>query len=145
MGEAIKDHIQYSILASTGKGVDRHLLGLRCMLQSGEKPPSIFTDPSYLKSMNFKLSSSNVSPGYYLYGGFGPVVPGTSRKTCWFDLRLFLDGYGVNYAIGKDNLKFSISSRRHSQETCSKSFRKILKESLVDMMATIKEVRNSQD
>jgi carnitine O-acetyltransferase len=73
---AVASHIQYSIKASSGLGVDRHLLGLRCMQHPGEMA-NVFTDPSYLKSMNFRLSSSNVSPGDRLYGGFGPVVPGT--------------------------------------------------------------------
>ncbi len=77
MLNSVNSHIQYSIKASSGLGVDRHLLGLRCMQQSGELA-DIFKDPAYLKSMNFRLSSSNVSPGDRLYGGFGPVVPGAT-------------------------------------------------------------------
>ena len=75
--EAIKVHTKYTIDATNGKGVDRHLLGLRVM-QKGNEMADIFKDPAYLKSMYFKLSSSNVSPGDLFYGGFGPVVPGTS-------------------------------------------------------------------
>jgi carnitine O-acetyltransferase len=115
---AIATHVKYAIDATNGKGVDRHLLGLRMMLKKGEKA-DVFDDPSYIKSMSFKLSSSNVSPGDYLYGGFGPVLA---------------DGYGVNYAIGKEQLKFSISSRRRSNDTCSRSFRKVLEGTLEDLM-----------
>lgn len=53
---------------------------------------------------------------------------------------LSVSGYGVNYAIGANNLKFSISSRRNSKETCSRSFRKMLEASLVDMMSAAKAV-----
>ena len=69
--------------------------------------------------MSFRLSTSNMSPGRYFYGGFGPVVP---------------DGYGVNYAIDKDNLKFSISSKRSSPGTSSYKFRERLEQTLIDML-----------
>lgn len=83
--------------SAAGRGIDRHLLGLRCMLQPQEmENAALFLDPSYQKSMYFKLSTSNMSPGKWFYGGFGPVV---------------MDGYGVNYAIAQDDLKFSISSK----------------------------------
>ena len=71
--------------------------------------------------MYFKLSSSNL-PGDYFYGGFGAVVP---------------EGYGVNYAIGKEGIKFSISSYKKCSETDSTSFRKTLKNVLDDLRATI--------
>lgn len=62
---ALDSQTAYMKEASKGQGVDRHLLGLRCMLQSPEESQqaSLFTDPYYLKSMWFKLSSSNMSPG----------------------------------------------------------------------------------
>jgi hypothetical protein len=68
--------------------------------------------------MWFRLSTSNMSPGRYFYGGFGPVVP---------------DGYGVNYAIDKDSLKFSISSKRSCPSTSSYKFRERLEQTLIDM------------
>ncbi|PKC07825.1 acyltransferase ChoActase/COT/CPT [Rhizophagus irregularis] len=118
--KAIETHLEYMISATNGKGVDRHLLGLRCQIQTEEEKSRalIFTDPSYIQSMYFKLSSSNLSPGDYFYGGFGAVVP---------------EGYGVNYAIGKEGIKFSISSYKKYSETDSTSFRKILKNSLDDL------------
>lgn len=80
-------------------------------------PPAIFTDPSFIESMYFKLSTSNVSPGKYHYGGFGPVVP---------------EGYGVNYAIDTDALKFSISWW-NGHDTNGRGFRKEIERALKDM------------
>ena len=117
---ALASQSAYMKDASRGHGVDRHLLGLRCMIQSPEegKIASLFQDPAYMKSMWFRLSTSNMSPGHNFYGGFGPVVP---------------DGYGVNYAIDKDHLKFSISSKRSCAETDSFTFRDTLLRTLKDM------------
>jgi carnitine O-acetyltransferase len=99
--------------ASTGKGVDRHLLGLRVMLRPEEAPnATLFQDPSYIKSMYFKLSTSNTSPGDKHWGGFGAVVP---------------EGYGINYAIGKQRVRMSISSWRNAEETDSASFRSTIR------------------
>ncbi|CAJ0912523.1 2371_t:CDS:2, partial [Entrophospora sp. SA101] len=111
--KAIESHLEYMISATKGNGVDRHLLGLRVHLQNDEErsKATIFSDPSYLKSMYFKLSSSNMSPGDYFYGGFGAVVP---------------DGYGICYSIGKEKLKLSISSYKNAKETDSVAFRKTL-------------------
>ncbi|KAJ3112172.1 hypothetical protein HDU96_004873 [Phlyctochytrium bullatum] len=116
---AIKSQSDYMRAATFGKGVDRHLLGLRTLIQEGEKDKAtLFNDPAYIKSMYFKLSSSNMSPGSHFYGGFGPVVP---------------EGYGINYAIGKTNLKFSISAKRSCEETKPPLFRDTLQKTLEDM------------
>ncbi|CAG8462315.1 479_t:CDS:10 [Dentiscutata heterogama] len=118
--KAIKSHIEYMISATNGRGVDRHLLGLRCQIRDEEEKSkaTLFTDPSYVQSMYFKLSSSNMSPGLGFHCGFGAVVP---------------DGYGICYVIGKDKLKLSISSYKKCKETDSTIFRKVLKESLDEL------------
>jgi carnitine O-acetyltransferase len=117
--DAIKSQQNYMRQASEGRGVDRHLLGLRCMMQGKDaEKATLFNDPAYLKSMWFRLSTSNMSPGKYFYGGFGPVVP---------------DGYGINYAIDKDALKLSISSKISCKETNSYRFRETLLRTLKDM------------
>lgn len=85
----------------------------------------IFRDPAFLGSMSFKLSTSNVSPGDCFYGGFGPVMS---------------DGYGINYAIGKESLRFSVSARRVSGNTCSRSFRRVIEETLRDTMRILDKV-----
>lgn len=97
---------------SVGKGVDRHLLGLRCMMTQDEATQAaIFNDPSYIQSMYFKLSTSNTSPGDYSWGGFGPVVP---------------DGYGSNYAIGKERIRLSVSAWKSAPQIDAVSFRTTL-------------------
>ncbi|KAF8941640.1 acyltransferase ChoActase/COT/CPT [Dissophora ornata] len=122
--KAIQTHLEYMMAASAGKGVDRHLLGLRSMMQTTEeqKRASIFQDPSYIQSMYFRLSSSNMSPGDNFWGGFGPGVP---------------EGYGINYAIGKENIKFSISSLKNCKETNSREFRETILSALRDMKKTL--------
>ncbi|KAF9174519.1 Carnitine O-acetyltransferase mitochondrial [Mortierella sp. AD010] len=122
--KAIQGHLEYMMAASAGKGVDRHLLGLRSMMQTPEeqKQALIFQDPSYIQSMYFRISSSNMSPGDNFWGGFGPVVP---------------EGYGINYAIGKENIKFSISSLKSCKETNSREFRESILGALRDMKKTM--------
>ncbi|KAI9341030.1 acyltransferase ChoActase/COT/CPT [Zopfochytrium polystomum] len=106
--------------AAFGKGIDRHLLGLRCMIKNEEeqKQATLFTDPAYIQSMYFKLSSSNMSNPGNFYGGFGPVVP---------------EGYGVNYSIGKDFLNFSVSCKSSCSTTSSVQFRDELLKTLEGM------------
>ncbi|KAI9295978.1 acyltransferase ChoActase/COT/CPT [Neoconidiobolus thromboides FSU 785] len=120
--EAIKNaftaHLSYMKKASRGQGIDRHLLGLRCMIQEEEKTPQLFQHPSYIESMSFKLSTSNMSPGKYFYGGFAPVVK---------------DGYGVNYAIDKQDIKLSISKWNQSNSTDHLGFRKNIQKAIEDL------------
>ncbi|KAG0228524.1 Carnitine O-acetyltransferase mitochondrial [Actinomortierella wolfii] len=124
LANAIKSHTEYMIAASNGKGVDRHLLGLRSMMQTPQEQQqaTIFQDLSYIQSMYFRLSTSNMSPGDNFWGGFGPVVP---------------EGYGINYAIGKENIKFSISSLKSCKETNSREFRESILGALRDIKSTL--------
>ncbi|KAI9104685.1 acyltransferase ChoActase/COT/CPT [Phlyctochytrium arcticum] len=119
--KALKSQSAYMKEATFGRGIDRHMLGLRCQIANPEeaKKATLFQDPAYLKSMSFRLSTSNMSPGRYFYGGFGCVMP---------------DGYGVNYAIDTDNLKFSISCKTSCKTTDSYGFRDALERTLLDMM-----------
>ena len=103
----LSSHKEYLINASNGKGVDRHLLGLRSMVKEGEQMPAIF-DEVYWKSMWFDLSTSNVSPGEAFDGlGFGPATS---------------SGYGINYSIAPENIRFSVCSRK-GKERLYDSFR----------------------
>ncbi|RUS17363.1 hypothetical protein BC937DRAFT_90074 [Endogone sp. FLAS-F59071] len=112
--KAVASHGEYMKAASTGKGVDRHLLGLRFQLQTDAEraQANIYNDPSYWSSQHWRLSSSNTSPGDNHWGGFGAVYP---------------DGYGINYAIGKQRVRMSISSFKAEKETDSTAFRKTIK------------------
>ena len=67
----------------TGRGIDRHLLGLRLLLRplNGESSP-LFEDELFERSSRWKLSTSGLSAGLLFKGtGFGAV---------------YEDGYGIN-------------------------------------------------
>lgn len=64
-----------------GRGIDRHLLGLRCMIQDGECH-ELFEDELFSRSQTWKLSTSGLSAGHQWRGtGFGSPEH---------------DGYGIN-------------------------------------------------
>lgn len=95
------------------------------MTQEEASQAAIFTDPSYIQSMYFKLSTSNTSPGDLTWGGFGPVVP---------------EGYGSNYAIGKERIRLSISTWKTAPEADAVSFRKTLNKVFDDLGEAIERV-----
>ncbi|KAF7728290.1 hypothetical protein EC973_006465 [Apophysomyces ossiformis] len=113
--KAIASHLEYMKSASNGQGVDRHLLGLRCQMTAEEAESNgaaIYQDPSYWGSQYWLLSTSNTSPGDLAWGGFGAVVP---------------EGYGINYAIGKERVRMSVSSWKSYADTDSADFRKTIR------------------
>lgn len=59
---AIQTHSNLTRAASTGKGIDRHLLGLRLMLQANEgERHELFDDELFSRSQTWKLSTSGLS------------------------------------------------------------------------------------
>ncbi|RUS28876.1 acyltransferase ChoActase/COT/CPT [Jimgerdemannia flammicorona] len=125
--KAVASHGEYMKAASTGQGVDRHLLGLRFQLRTDAEraQAGIFNDPSYWSSQHWRLSTSNTSPGDNHWGGFGAV---------------YEDGYGVNYAIGKKRVRMSVSSYKNVKETDSAAFRKTI-EGVMEELADVLEKR----
>jgi len=104
--------------AMLGRGIDRHLLGLRLQLRSEESSP-FFDDPLFVLSQEWKLSTSGLSAGNrFLATGFGAP---------------FADGYGINYLTGAELLKFGIESKRSSPLTSTKHFKQMIAESLEEM------------
>lgn len=70
---ATKQHVAYLSSAADGKGVDRHLFGLKQMLKPGEEIPEIFTDQfspilklGTFHHHKFLLSTSNLGVGHKL-------------------------------------------------------------------------------
>lgn len=115
LSTAIATQSEYMKAASNGLGIDRHLLGLRCQMTPEEAESTdagIFQDPSYWGSQYWLLSTSNTSPGDLAWGGFGAVTP---------------EGYGINYAIGKERIRMSVSSWKSYPETDSAQFRKTIR------------------
>jgi hypothetical protein len=70
---AIKTHRILTKEAATGKGIDRHLLGLRLMLRLQEGEHAVFfEDEMFRRSQQWKLSTSGLSAGH-LFKGTGCV------------------------------------------------------------------------
>ncbi|KAI8868308.1 acyltransferase ChoActase/COT/CPT [Ramicandelaber brevisporus] len=115
--KAISSHTKYMADAVEGKGVDRHLLGLRMSLKAGEAKPAIFADPAYAKTSHWNLSTSQLSSEYFEGYGWGEVVP---------------DGYGVAYMIKDNSIHFNVTCLNRPGMNAS-AMRHYLAESLRDM------------
>ena len=62
--KALAAHVKYIMEASDGKGVDRHLYGLKNLLGPDEPVPEIYNDPAYSYSKHWFLSTSQLSSEY---------------------------------------------------------------------------------
>eukprot|EP00105_Crassostrea_gigas_P016944 XP_011434533.1 PREDICTED: carnitine O-palmitoyltransferase 2, mitochondrial-like [Crassostrea gigas] len=91
-----KKHGTLTRNAAMGKGFDRHLFGLKTLVEEeGGRVPELFTDPAYQKLNHIILSTSTVSSPAILIGGFAPVTP---------------DGFGVGYSIEDSRIGFNVTS-----------------------------------
>lgn len=84
---ALKGHVAYISDASDGRGVDRHLFGLKKCLREGEDVPEIFKDPTFSYSSTWFVSSSQLSSEYFNGYGWSQVVD---------------DGWGIAYMINEN-------------------------------------------
>lgn len=84
---AVKAHVEYITAASDGKGVDRHLFGLKKLLAPGEELPAIYKDPAFTYSSTWRISSSQLSSEYFNGYGWSQVVD---------------DGWGIAYMINEN-------------------------------------------
>ncbi len=85
--EAVTSHIEYISAASDGKGVDRHLFGLRKLLDPNEPVPAIYADPAFAYSSKWFLSTSQLSSEYFNGYGWSQVVD---------------EGFGIAYMINEN-------------------------------------------
>ncbi|KAJ3101774.1 Carnitine O-acetyltransferase mitochondrial [Phlyctochytrium planicorne] len=120
--KAIAAQGKYMARAVEGRGVDRHLLGLRLLIKPNEQKPSIFTDPTYTKSCHWNLSTSQISSEHYNGYGWGEVVP---------------DGYGVAYMVKENALQFNLVSLNLRNDVFKHYFFEALREMKVVFEATI--------
>lgn len=117
--KAVEGHKNYVVNAVNGRGVDRHLLGLKLTaIEAGFDVPTLFMDVGYIRSSHMRLSTSQVPARCEAFMCFGPLVP---------------DGYGCCYNPRPDNIMFGTSAFNSSPETDSATFRVALEESLMDM------------
>lgn len=93
---AIDRHVEVLSRCKEGRGVDRHLLGLRRMVAPEEEPPGLFTDDGYARLSRSVLSTSALprSSGVALTC-FGPVVE---------------EGFGLSYTIHDDCLRCVVTN-----------------------------------
>jgi len=85
--KAINSHVEYISAASDGKGVDRHLFGLKKLLGPNDEMPSIYKDPTYAYSTRWFISTSQLSSEYFNGYGWSQVVD---------------DGWGIAYMINEN-------------------------------------------
>ncbi len=104
--KATKKHVQLAKEGGQGRGVDRHLFGLKRLLQDGEEVPELFTDPVVARSSYWVLSTSAVFSKHFPVYGWGEVVP---------------DGFGVAYMTGYDGKYHSIMLFRLGNLTTCKT------------------------
>ncbi|TRX93113.1 hypothetical protein FHL15_005981 [Xylaria flabelliformis] len=94
--KAIAAHGEYIGAASDGKGVDRHLFGLKKLLEPGEELPAIYKDPAFGYSSSWFLSTSQLSSEFFNGYGWSQVID---------------DGFGIAYMINENSLNFNIVSK----------------------------------
>jgi carnitine O-acetyltransferase len=87
---AIERHVATLARCKEGRGVDRHLLGLRGMVEPDEELPELFSGRGYATLSRCVLSTSALpsTPGVAL-SCFGPVVD---------------EGFGLSYTIHDDSV-----------------------------------------
>ena len=85
--KALGAQSKYIVDASAGKGVDRHLLGLKMCLREGEELPELYRDPAYAYSSTWYLSTSQLSSEYFNGYGWSQVID---------------DGFGIAYMINEN-------------------------------------------
>ncbi|RXW22817.1 hypothetical protein EST38_g3021 [Candolleomyces aberdarensis] len=117
---AVQTHTRLTREAATGRGIDRHLLGLQLLLRpaNGESA-ALFEDELFERSAKWKLSTSGLSAGYLFKGtGFGAM---------------YEDGYGINYLAAPNTIKFGIESKFSNANTSTEKFKNAVVESLMEM------------
>ncbi|XP_017109311.2 carnitine O-acetyltransferase-like [Drosophila bipectinata] len=121
--KAVAEHQLYAKLALQGKGVDRHLFGLKLMaLENGLPIPEFFSSPGFIRSSNFRVSTSQVATKYEAFMGYGPLVD---------------DGYGCCYNPREHDIILAISSWRYCEITDPLKFSNILEKSFYQMRAVL--------
>merc|ERR1712115_247769 len=95
-GKGLMKKFKYISDAGDGKGVDRHLFGLKKMLKDGEETPELFKDPAYAYSGSWFISSSQLSSEFFNGYGWSQVVD---------------DGWGIAYMVNENSIQFNIVSK----------------------------------
>jgi len=114
--KAVVSHGKYISKASKGNGVDRHLFGMSMLADDKDKMPAIYSDPLFIRSKTWRVSTSHLTHPKFENWGFGEVVP---------------DGLGVAYGVKSDACVFCITARKEhcwTERVCH-----LLEEALLEM------------
>ena len=98
------------------------VLGLRMSMQPGEPTPTLFTDPAFKRTSNWRLSTSQITSEYFTGYGWGTVTS---------------DGYGIAYMVKENALHFNIASYYHRNDRLRAYFHEALAEMRQVFEATI--------
>ena len=113
---AVKSHVKYIGDAAKGKGVDRHLFGMSMLADEKDGMPDLYSDPVFIRSKTWKVSTSHLTHENIENWGFGEVVP---------------NGLGVAYAVKSDSCIFNVAARKEHGWT--ERFGHLLEEALLEM------------
>ena len=106
--QALSAHVDLTVDAMSGRGIDRHLLVLQLLASEIGLEHDLFTNASFLKSKSYSLSTSNISSS------------GWNAKDNEWAVGYFpamIDGYGCAYTISPSCIKIMVSSFTASKET----------------------------
>lgn len=95
--KAFVAHVKYISDASDGKGVDRHLFGLKKLLDPKQEVPSIFQDPTFSYSSSWYLSTSQLSSEFFNGYGWSQVID---------------QGFGLAYMINGNSIQVNVVSKK---------------------------------
>lgn len=118
--EATVAHSQYTATAAQAAGVDRHFTGLSMLVQDGEEIPALLSDPVFVRSKTWRLSTSNLTHPNFTNWGFGQVVP---------------DGVGIGYSIHPRSCVFNITAL--AETDWSMKLSELLEEALLEMQELV--------
>jgi carnitine O-acetyltransferase len=115
---AVASHTATVRRCKEGRGVDRHLLGLRRMLEPGEPVPPLFADSGYTTLTRSVLSTSSLRGSGSELVCFGPVVD---------------EGFGLSYAVHDGSLRVVITSFHG----LARDFAELLERGLLEMRSVL--------
>ncbi|RAW43747.1 Carnitine [Phytophthora cactorum] len=118
---AANAHVAYMRKAGAGRGVDRHILGLKLLVQPGERVP-FFEDPVMARASRWLISTSHLTNELFDGWGWGEVVP---------------EGLGIAYSVKDHSIQFNIACRQHGSWGARMGH--LLEESLVEMQQLFAE------
>ncbi|XP_023161512.1 carnitine O-acetyltransferase-like isoform X2 [Drosophila hydei] len=121
--DAVSGHQAYAKQALQGRGVDRHLLGLKLMAEEHNLPiPKFFSSLGYMKSKHYRVSTSQVASVYEAFMGYGPNTA---------------DGYGCCYNPRESDIIVAISAWASNEETDPIKFAAALTSAFLEMKAVL--------